>query len=126
MECANLGIGTTSAHAENTDDMSSPLLIDGNYLRARGEYSRGVIYEDFLLELPPRTRRIRLGKLIRLPTHGTTSAHAENTQQKPFKLAGQRNYLRARGEYRPDPKANRIPWELPPRTRRIPIYTAPS
>ena len=52
-------LGTTSACAENTDDLDTALVERGNYLRVRGEY-RG---RSFRLlkpkELPPRARRIR-------------------------------------------------------------------
>ena len=51
-------IGTTSACAENTVEMSYCGRVNRNYLRVRGEYlSRGV--EQLANEeLPPRARRI--------------------------------------------------------------------
>ena len=53
------------------------------------------------LELPPRTRRIRV-KLLTQPTMiGTTSAHAENTTIRLPSFSCLKNYLRARGEYLP-------------------------
>ena len=52
------GIGTTSAHAENTwgTGHGSPRIR--NYLRARGEYSSGRSVASSRRELPPRARRI--------------------------------------------------------------------
>ena len=91
--------GTTSAHAENTFSRAGALTIHRNYLRARGEYSRNANMVLRNLELPPRTRRIRL---VETPIHrsiGTTSAHAENTLPQSWGRAHYGNYLRARGEY---------------------------
>ena len=50
-------------------------------------------------ELPPRTRRIPAPATILPRTCGTTSAHAENTNQGTNLATHQGNYLRARGEY---------------------------
>ena len=72
--------GTTSAHAENTCLILVLCLHDGNYLRARGEYTN----------LNKQRRR----------RDGTTSAHAENTDWGVCPGCGGWNYLRARGEYR--------------------------
>ena len=71
-------LGTTSAHAENTTIWRSPAAA-WNYLRARGEYREDGTDEWFLVELPPRTRRIRKNPCIFNKNQGTTSAHAENT-----------------------------------------------
>ena len=73
------------------------------------------------LELPPRTRRIRMEALNNIPPHGTTSAYAENTQEFLIEAAAARNYLRVRGEYRSLAANIRLCMELPPRTRRIPV-----
>ena len=91
----------------------------GNYLRARGEYWRRTTVQYLYRELPPRTRRIRRCEHGDLPSHGTTSAHAENTGQVRFGLLESGNYLRARGEYPGLAWRRRWLWELPPRTRRI-------
>ena len=94
------GRGTTSAHAENTSAGGAWKSAVGNYLRARGEYSSSIFTLKTGLELPPRTRRIRLENMLGLSRYGTTSAHAENTV---FRISGSTdpgNYLRARGEYR--------------------------
>ena len=72
------------------------------------------------LELPPRTRRIRVKPATRLAAPGTTSAYAENTPEGGQALRSAWNYLRVRGEYRHDVTRILSKWELPPRTRRIP------
>ena len=71
-------------------------------------------------ELPPRTRRILTGDRNHPAGQGTTSAHAENTHRHYGGGGFNRNYLRARGEYSSASMVQRNPWELPPRTRRIP------
>ena len=50
---------------------------------------------------------------------GTTSACAENTPLGPVNSVCPGNYLRVRGEYPARPRKQRLPWELPPRARRI-------
>ena len=50
--------GTTSAYAENTDDNDDDGYDYGNYLRVRGEYVMMLARRSWILELPPRTRRI--------------------------------------------------------------------
>ena len=72
-------IGTTSAHAENTKHRISRRRSGRNYLRARGEYHRRLLWAAFPWELPPRTRRIRPQESSIICFLGTTSAHAENT-----------------------------------------------
>ena len=71
--------GTTSACAENTQNLLNLKIVIGNYLRVRGEYSTPMAFPAKNGELPPRARRI----LVFLPTKrlldGTTSACAENT-----------------------------------------------
>ena len=122
--CSKRFSGTTSAHAENTFRPSLPLVLMGNYLRARGEYLRRIRLPVWRMELPPRTRRIHLDFWVPLAHSRTTSAHAENTSTNPWAGRGIGNYLRARGEYPPPrvPKAEES--ELPPRTRRIRRKTA--
>ena len=71
--------GTTSAHAENTFALLCGCILCGNYLRARGEYCGISIWHPTLMELPPRTRRIRSHLCPAPHASGTTSAHAENT-----------------------------------------------
>ena len=119
-----VGIGTTSAHAENTTPCPCRRVRWWNYLRARGEYVFFTVVYSGHMELPPRTRRIRWSISLSSRGTGTTSAHAENTTVGAITSPQVRNYLRARGEY----AATRHPfsnaWELPPRTRRIPVHIA--
>ena len=93
------GLGTTSAHAENTTFPGLAILAPWNYLRARGEYAKYSTPKWQYMELPPRTRRIPAQLLRAYRIRGTTSAHAENTTGSPSDTCGQGNYLRARGEY---------------------------
>ena len=53
-----LVFGTTSACAENTQEMLIACYLQMNYLRVRGEYRRPRFRETINLELPPRARRI--------------------------------------------------------------------
>ena len=76
---AAVATGTTSAHAENTPYRPQNHATVRNYLRARGEYPLIASRAAWVLELPPRTRRIRFGFARGRPNLGTTSAHAENT-----------------------------------------------
>ena len=92
-------IGTTSACAENTGEISWPHHGSRNYLRVRGEYSISHTQISYDLELPPRARRILPSPLFNEFPHGTTSACAENTTRAPKKLVCAGNYLRVRGEY---------------------------
>ena len=101
--------GTTSAHAENTLIGHCDKLGLGNYLRARGEYRSWVASVAYVGELPPRTRRIRLSAIAISSGLGTTSAHAENTDIFAAITSGERNYLRARGEY-PKSAGSFITW----------------
>ena len=96
---SRLGIGTTSACAENTVVQRGPPDSTGNYLRVRGEYADDAACGKRPWELPPRARRIHCApdKLYMLV--GTTSACAENTQTGGFRYGPTRNYLRVRGEY---------------------------
>ena len=112
-------LGTTSAHAENTCQWTERLPAAWNYLRARGEYMLIPVIAEVAQELPPRTRRIRRPVSILELTHGTTSAHAENTCFAGSPPPHTRNYLRARGEYRICRGPCARQGELPPRTRRI-------
>ena len=90
-----------------------------NYLRARGEYLSFTYAAQNILELPPRTRRIRKIWPGAQAWYGTTSAHAENTPLRRAPTRAGRNYLRARGEYHMPILIHPIQAELPPRTRRI-------
>ena len=116
---AGAHLGTTSAHAENTILWHRWTAIQRNYLRARGEYCLSTVCRYFLGELPPRTRRIPARAHGHGHIRGTTSAHAENTSRKIAPATGQKNYLRARGEYVWPPYLRNFCRELPPRTRRI-------
>ena len=90
---------TTSAHAENTRALTSLVLFHENYLRARGEYYQAAVRSSCCSELPPRTRRIRPERQKGNHQNGTTSAHAENTENYHYFDTYFGNYLRARGEY---------------------------
>ena len=111
--------GTTSACAENTHRGCGVYYHQGNYLRVRGEYTRGGLPTGRTRELPPRARRIPLGHNRFDRALGTTSACAENTPHaNPTNLhAG--NYLRVRGEYLLMGGVGAGEVELPPRARRI-------
>ena len=74
-----------------------------------------------ILELPPRTRRIREPDKEQINKLGTTSAHAENTWLQHYSQGLLGNYLRARGEYVIHLEIGLVKEELPPRTRRIRI-----
>ena len=94
-----LGIGTTSACAENTCVAFCPWPWNRNYLRVRGEYRGLTCANDADLELPPRARRIHLAQTNKFALGGTTSACAENTIPFSSSYVNRRNYLRVRGEY---------------------------
>ena len=117
--------GTTSACAENTPGAASRSCAIWNYLRVRGEYP--FVPPDSILvpELPPRARRIlqRAGQVS--VGGGTTSACAENTRSCHRIEDWCRNYLRVRGEYPQRKWPGRLPPELPPRARRIPLLNSP-
>ena len=70
-------------------------------------------------ELPPRARRIHSHGDHFDEILGTTSACAENTNNRGHFHPFSRNYLRVRGEYIINMKVNLIVGELPPRARRI-------
>ena len=111
--------GTTSACAENTDQLLPMIEHGRNYLRVRGEYRYRISGESSKQELPPRARRILGPGRGRRRTLGTTSACAENTPGAASRSCAIWNYLRVRGEYPFDWAIGRTPWELPPRARRI-------
>ena len=111
--------GTTSACAENTGDSRANSLRNGNYLRVRGEYWIPSTWTRWIMELPPRARRIQNGEVHYPKQQGTTSACAENTCVRLLTCINGWNYLRVRGEY-PTPQPGQLSvWELPPRARRI-------
>ena len=85
----------------------------------RGEYRQGAIASNFLLELPPRARRILLVPVTPVDDFGTTSACAENTNCSVVAVLLSRNYLRVRGEYCAFTSVEPHGKELPPRARRI-------
>ena len=117
---------TTSACAENTIRSMAPRRYPRNYLRVRGEYPTIFIEYEDQAELPPRARRIPLGKIRRQPRPGTTSACAENTSGQFGYLIDTWNYLRVRGEYPHYVVLTPPTWELPPRARRIQILRPPT
>ena len=94
-----LQAGTTSACAENTRLQPHSGVKPWNYLRVRGEYRMMSMMVFSNMELPPRARRILAGLPLGMPTGGTTSACAENTQRESMCLNHLWNYLRVRGEY---------------------------
>ena len=111
--------GTTSACAENTHGPPTPHPNHRNYLRVRGEYIESWTAKRWIVELPPRARRILpLLYSVACPG-GTTSACAENTAHPldAARLIG--NYLRVRGEYLEKEFIAHMEGELPPRARRI-------
>ena len=115
------GNGTTSACAENTNQLTPGRILCWNYLRVRGEYLRETAWAFPSMELPPRARRIHFECAQCILLNGTTSACAENTGGWGRPHSSTRNYLRVRGEYficylEPGPLS-----ELPPRARRIPL-----
>ena len=114
--------GTTSACAENTLGTYRRPYIGRNYLRVRGEYPKTLCLRAWLLELPPRARRIPGPAAVRAPRLGTTSACAENTFRWVWCPAVRRNYLRVRGEYLTGCATGWKNTELPPRARRIPGF----
>ena len=114
-----VGLGTTSACAENTTNSRERQKAARNYLRVRGEYMGDAYQLAQALELPPRARRIRLGRHSRGHQLGTTSACAENTRIPTPQRRMDRNYLRVRGEYSAPALEKESTWELPPRARRI-------
>ena len=73
--------GTTSAYAENTARGLTSPPWKRNYLRVRGEYIEDLDKARDMLELPPRTRRIRRQSDWTADLIGTTSAYAENTHR---------------------------------------------
>ena len=113
-------IGTTSACAENTTARPCILVVDGNYLRVRGEYRKSRMIFCKILELPPRARRIHSAVWLTLRMLGTTSVCAENTGLAHVPACQIGNYLRVRGEYRSLTFPAKNGMELPPRARRIP------
>ena len=96
-----------------------------NYLRVRGEYCRSPQPRPVVVELPPRTRRIRDKFRLSQTFNGTTSAYAENTISRAGILRTGGNYLRVRGEYPYSAISAASTAELPPRTRRIPLTSPP-
>ena len=111
--------GTTSACAENTLAYRTARTFIGNYLRVRGEYLLDDHGGVVVWELPPRARRIHSHGDHFDEILGTTSACAENTNNRGHFHPFSRNYLRVRGEYIINMKVNLIVGELPPRARRI-------
>ena len=111
--------GTTSACAENTLTGDNHASEAWNYLRVRGEYNR--IFPGWYeqMELPPRARRIPSLSEDQRKRSGTTSACAENTENKSKSHSLRSNYLRVRGEYVGVWVGLVVGLELPPRARRI-------
>ena len=112
-------MGTTSACAENTRHVAAAGGLWWNYLRVRGEYLLDDHGGVVVWELPPRARRIHSHGDHFDEILGTTSACAENTNNRGHFHPFSRNYLRVRGEYIINMKVNLIVGELPPRARRI-------
>ena len=113
--------GTTSACAENTSHQQSAPALPRNYLRVRGEYGSNALMGTYIVELPPRARRIPpVGVAVPISL-GTTSACAENTRPRCGGRCPAWNYLRVRGEYSTAIRNGSYLPELPPRARRIQI-----
>ena len=124
-DCSGVGMGTTSACAENTPDSSAPCRSSWNYLRVRGEYHFTSGPGVSPRELPPRARRILAVAADPRRHVGTTSACAENTRRWDSTSPRGGNYLRVRGEYTKKPENTSFTVELPPRARRIPPHGPP-
>ena len=92
-------LGTTSACAENTNNLRTDLRPTRNYLRVRGEYTATGCTVITTWELPPRARRIQAFCFLAPSRIGTTSACAENTLARECFVKQKWNYLRVRGEY---------------------------
>ena len=118
----SLGLGTTSACAENTVFPRLAWGRFGNYLRMRGEYPSLKITAVRGPELPPHARRILWRPYTWRHHMGTTSACAENTAELLVHHWTPGNYLRMRGEYRNSTRIRGLFRELPPHARRIPEY----
>ena len=73
-------------------------------------------------ELPPRARRIHPRLSSACSRLGTTSACAENTNQRSYRTTDIGNYLRVRGEYPSSGCRALTCTELPPRARRILVW----
>ena len=114
-----IGVGTTSACAENTLMAKMTDRLEANYLRVRGEYGAMHTTGATPLELPPRARRIPSAMRRISWLRGTTSACAENTCASTKNFRSWWNYLRVRGEYMPFTRMQIGIAELPPRARRI-------
>ena len=119
MLLTSVSIGTTSACAENTYTEQIVPIILRNYLRVRGEYATTETQTRFLLELPPRARRILHPATFLSAKLRTTSACAENMLLRYGGRCPTWNYLRVRGEYDSISDAELLEQELPPRARRI-------
>ena len=115
----SIGVGTTSACAENTWGAIGWQLDWRNYLRVRGEYLPTLHKRLKHLELPPRARRILTIVVVAHNEFGTTSACAENTTRPVRNKYTDGNYLRVRGEYHLYSIFLLENLELPPRARRI-------
>ena len=113
------GSETASACAGNTRHSRYAKPYPRNYLRTRGEYIKPRSVSPRMMELPPRTRRIRPSLRTLPDMRGTTSAYAENTPVFSSFHLGFWNYLRVRGEYPSASSGRSGSLELPPRTRRI-------
>ena len=61
-----LARGTTSACAENTENLWPSMVGNRNYLRVRGEYLCDSGSAIFSQELPPRARRIHHSRFLHL------------------------------------------------------------
>ena len=116
-------VGTTSACAENTPQVSRKSATPRNYLRVRGEYLTISSTISSGSELPPRARRIPAQRRMADASDGTTSACAENTGHVFGACFMCGNYLRVRGEYPKEGGRLCLRTELPPRARRIPHDT---
>ena len=114
-----IGVGTTSACAENTLMAKMTDRLEANYLRVRGEYGAMHTTGATPLELPPRARRIPSAMRRISWLRGTTSACAENTCASTKNFRSWWNYLRVRGEYALAVLIGGVAMELPPRARRI-------
>ena len=113
-------IGSTPAHAGNTNALFGAPPIGWVYPRPRGEYGTSPVTLHIRIGLPPPTRGIPPAPLNSSPSLRSTPAHAGNTAIPNCAALCWAVYPRPRGEYwgLHRPASPRL--GLPPPTRGIP------
>ena len=111
--------GFTPAHAGNTPEPRSVLVVREVHPRSRGEYFLSLNGLTVPLGSPPLTRGIH-NKLVRVQRdHRFTPAHAGNTMAFDKKKYIQKVHPRSRGEYESREMIISSSWGSPPLTRGI-------